>query len=224
MLQSPLHLKYELTRKDRLFSHLKEEGVWGIFGTIASLIIFMILISATIFHARRGAFADAGIFFCFLLIWLFTSFFILDFKLWEVLLVSRKKIDVIVTDQAFEILGIDDRWMIWLDGVTSIKAFIPKISTIRHVNGFELLIPAGLMSVELLEHLEERRCWGKTRAGIEAVIQRGRLIQSVLDSSNEPSASTPQLPENAERAPEGQGENCQCADDPSGDEEGLEAG
>jgi hypothetical protein len=177
MVQFPVRLRYSLSRWQRLVPLLRIHG-WG-------SVLFIVLLDpffgyAAVENARRGD-ACGVVFFIGMaagLILLFRPSFV---GLIDVLLVSRREMDVEIEENGAGILIRGERWYLWLDGFTDMRKFRDDTWTLQHWNGWVLHVAASAIGEDVIAHIRAKMEWGRTPEGVEAVVERGRVIQAMLD-------------------------------------------
>jgi hypothetical protein len=90
--------------------------------------------------------------------------------------------DVTLEETAAGILVGEERWYLFLDGITDIRKFRDDIWTIQQFNGAVLNIAASAITEQQLEHIRAAMERGRTPEGVRAVIERGKRIQEIFES------------------------------------------
>jgi hypothetical protein len=177
MLQFPVRLRYSLSRSQRLVPHLRIHGR-GAALFVVSLVFFFGY--ASVENARRGDTCGVVFFIGMALgtILLFRPLFV---GLIDVLLVSRREMDVEIEENGAGILIRGERWYLWLDGFTDVRKFRDDTWTLQHWNGCVLHVAASAIGEDVIAHIRAKMEWGRTPEGVQAVIERGRVIQAMLD-------------------------------------------
>lgn len=173
MTQTPIPLRYTLSRMQRLVPQLR---IWGT--ATALLIAVVILFFPTLLFASLLALQWVGIaVFCALAFWPFLA----DAGLPGGLLVPIRDMGVILEEDAAGILISGKRWYLFLDGIRELKQYREDTWTIQHANGWILHIAASVLQEDHLAHLRAALERGRTPKGIQAVIERGRRIEAIED-------------------------------------------
>ena len=173
---APFHLRYELTRRQRLRQHRRTWGVaWTLY--ILALEAFFLWITFNDFGVYRWTGVFAGLLFAGGLFVLYADLF---GGLLDILLVRRRVVDMIIDNETAAILIGAERWHLFLDGITAIRQDHADTWTIEHSNGTVLHIPAAEITDDQLAHLRAAMARGRTPEGFRAVIERGRRIQQLL--------------------------------------------
>lgn len=185
MTKIPFHLRYTLTRSQRLLVLIRYYGgvfpvfficsIVGLFGTF--------LIAAAI---KRNLLELAGSALLLLLpaVWLYQH---LLFGLLDVLFKRHRAYDIVFEENAAGILIGNTRWYLFLDGVSFIKQYCGDVWTLEHFNGTILHIAASAITEDQLAHIRARMEYGKTPEGMREVVERGKLIQAVMLSDDDES-------------------------------------
>jgi len=171
----PFELRYTLNRRQRLLPHL---ALWGplslivplgLAGLLAGLAWSWWLVLPVLFY-----------------FWFFGNFFrgLLDVALRPVV-----PMDLRVEENGLGFLAGDERWWLFLDGLTGIGQLALGVWTLSHFNGSVVHIPADVITEDQLAHLRARMEFGKTPEGIQAVIERGRRLAAM--DEGEPPTQTP---------------------------------
>ena len=174
MAPVPFHLRYTLNRRQRLAGLY---GEWGWFAPLAAL-------PAGVFFAIRTAWSIwtlewAGIaVFGGLALGVTILYAGLLRGLVDLVLVPNRQMDILVEDNgaaaAAGVLLGDERWWLFLDGITQIERH-GDVWTIRHYNGCVLLIAASAITADQIDYLRDCMRRGRTPEGIRAVIERGGI-------------------------------------------------
>ena len=72
-----------------------------------------------------------------------------------------------------------ERWYLFLDGIIDITKYRKDIWTIQHWNGSVVNVLASAITDDQIEYLRAAAERGRTPEGIQAVIERGRVIQQL---------------------------------------------
>jgi hypothetical protein len=161
----PFHLKYALTRRQRLVPHLK---IWlpylpGALG-LAALGVFVVI-------AKWWLFPLLPLFFLF-----FRAFWI---GLLDVLLHQKREMDIIIDQNGLGFLIGGERFWLFLDGILWVERTCSDTWTISHFNGHAINIPVSVISDGLVECIRQAAAKGKTPEGMKAIIERGRRLQQM---------------------------------------------
>jgi hypothetical protein len=103
----------------------------------------------------------------------------------DVLLVARREMDVEIEENGAGVLIGGERWWLWLDGFTDVGKFREDTWTLQHWNGCVLHIAVSAIGADVIDHIRAKMEWGRTREGVQAVVERGRVIQAILDSKRD---------------------------------------
>jgi hypothetical protein len=168
----PFHLRYSLTRAQRLIPHLR---IWGLPAAIFVVICFgfFTVSVGTSAAARR---LDGVLLFVFLALAVWWAFRGLLRGLLDVLFVPVRQMDLVVEENAVGLMWDGQRWYLWLDGITRISRLHPDVWTLQHHNGSVLHIPVTVITPEQLQHFQKAMEYGRTPEGIQAVIKRGKRL------------------------------------------------
>jgi hypothetical protein len=178
MAELPCHLQYDLTRWQRLAPHLK---LWGPFNLLAPTGIALLLAGSVyeVIHVSRH---PGRLFLTAIALlgwaWLCRRYFV---GLLDILLHRVRHMDIVIEEKGLGFLTRGERWWFFLDGVSQVEQLTPGIWTILHRNGTVVIIPAGLITADQIEHIRAAGEHGRTPEGIQAAIARGRLIQQIED-------------------------------------------
>jgi hypothetical protein len=167
MVQFPFHLRYQLTRRQRLLPHLK---IWApalpiMAFTAAGLLVVLL---------RWWWLAPLGLAW----LWLFRNFFV---GLADVLLRPTAPMDLIVVENGLGFLAGGERWWLFLDGVLSVGQLTAGVWTLQHFNGSVIHISADVITIEQVDYLKAAAARGREPEQIRAVIERGRLIERLQE-------------------------------------------
>jgi hypothetical protein len=140
-VELPFQLKYELSRRQRLFPHLmfwvrKFYGVMiFLFGLVVSVVIFWWFFSILI-----------------LVFWITRDIWI---EIADVVFHRVKRMDIIVEENRFGILvGVKRKWL-FLYGIISMDQYIPGIWTIHHCSGRWVQIPESVITAEQVHYIKD---------------------------------------------------------------------
>jgi hypothetical protein len=102
--------------------------------------------------------------------------------LFDVLFVARREMDVVIEENGVGFMMGGQRWYLWLDAFTDIRKFRADTWTLQHWNGCVLHIAVSAIGEDVIDHIRAKMEWGRTPEGVQAVVERGRVIQAILDS------------------------------------------
>jgi hypothetical protein len=175
VVQFPVNLRYTLSRSQRLVPHL---GIWGTWWTLFILSVMLFWLYAAIDNALKGNFCGAFGFvgMGFLVFIGLRPMFV---GLIDVLFVARREMDVEIQENGAGVIISAERWWLWLDGFTDVRKFRADTWTLQHWNGCVIHIAASAISEDVIDHIRAKMAFGKTREGVLAVVERGRLIQAM---------------------------------------------
>jgi hypothetical protein len=175
MAEVPFHLKYPLSRSQRLVPLFRNRGIVSASFDVIMFGFFAVeCVLSMFFGIFQGMALFGGLALCVYLLdrGLFGT-------LWDVLFVPLRNMDVIIENNAAGILTGAERWYLFLDGITAIRKYRPDTWTIEHFNGMMLQIAASAINDEQLDYLRAAMEQGQTPEGVQAVIERGRKIQQI---------------------------------------------
>lgn len=181
MIPAPVHLRYSLSRWQRLVGLY---SVWGWFAPLVAIPLWMFFLVQT---ARAiWTWEPAGVaVFGGLALGVSLLYAGLLRGLVDVVLVSTRPMDVLfegnASGEAAGVLIGGERWHLFLDGIIDIRQ-CRGVWIIYHHNGFVLLIPAAAISDEQIEHLRDCMRRGHTPEGMRAVVERGKRIAEIMAS------------------------------------------
>jgi hypothetical protein len=181
MAQIPFHLRYKLSRLQRLVPHLR---IWGAPQALLALVLFLFFCVQTVSYACRVS-VEGGAMFGGLAVVVFVLYRGLFVGLFDVLLVPVRYMDVIVEENAAGVQIGSERWYLFLDGITDLRKFRDDTWTIQHYNGCVLHIAADAIREDQIAHLRAAMERGRTPEGIRAVIERGKRIKEIEESGGE---------------------------------------
>jgi hypothetical protein len=176
MLPLPIHLRYSLTRRQRLVGLYDE---WGWFAPLMAVPFLAFLVLRAGWSAWTLEWAAISLFGGLALgvIVLYAGLF---GGLIDLMLVRVRQMDVTIEDggagPAVGVLLGGERWYLFLDGITSIRRR-RDLWIVRHYNGLVLWIPASAVTGEQVELLRDWMRRGQTPEGFQAVIERGRRVE-----------------------------------------------
>lgn len=136
----PAHLRYQLTRRQRLIPHL---GLWGPLGP-AFVVCFAVSLFAT--------FAESRWFLVAVLIWAWCGYGYVA-GLVGILRYRVCDVDLIIEPLGIGYLAAGQRWYVHMDGVLSIRQLLDGVWTIAHFNGTVFNVPADSMPDECVSHI-----------------------------------------------------------------------
>jgi hypothetical protein len=136
------HWHYSLTRRQRLIPLL---NVWGINGLIGVVLIVAVIHAG---NTTSGWWFLAVVPLVFLLRGLFVG-------LVDVILRSRREMDVLVEKNGLGFVAGGERWYVFLDGIISIAKYQSDVWTIQHWNGTVINIPSDIVTEEQLNYLRD---------------------------------------------------------------------
>jgi len=177
-LQFPCHLQYTLSRRQRFVPLLRD---WGVAYTPFVVLLFAFFCERTVSSILSLTWAGIAVF-GGLALGLFLMLRGLFVGLLYVLLVPRRKMDLIIEEKAAGILIGEERWCMFFDGLLEIRKYTADVWTLRHWNGVVLHIPVDAITEELLAHIRAEMERGRTPEGMQAVIERGRRIEEIIRS------------------------------------------
>lgn len=174
MAELPFHLRYSLSRSQRLAPLLRMNG--AAFTWCSGLFLTCMLIFfewQTVEHAWTldwcGVAVFGGLAACVL-------FNFSSLGLLQILVRRVQNMDIIVDENTAQMLIGNERWVLFLDGINNIRKYADDIWTIEHRNGTILHVPASAITDNQIEHLRAAMARGRTPEGIRAVIERGKRI------------------------------------------------
>ena len=158
MADVPFRLQYTLSCWQRLVPHCRLCGTG--FAALA-VVVFLFLFVAAIVAAwsfklqQLAAFAVSALLVLVLCRKVFAG-------LVDVLLVPVRRMDVIVEENAAGILVGDERWYLFLDGITDLRKLSDDIWTVQFFNGWVLHIPVSAIQDDQIAHLRSAMERGRT--------------------------------------------------------------
>ena len=138
----PAHLKYSLSRRQRLIPYLK---LWGPMGPAYVMFLAWSVYSA---FTNSAWFALAAI----VAIW-FGRGYILG--LFDVLKNSTRDMDILIEPLGIGYLAAGERWYVHMDGILSIRELLSGVWTVSHHNGTVFNIPTNIMPDDCVEHIRK---------------------------------------------------------------------
>jgi hypothetical protein len=178
MTPVPFQLRYTLNRRQRIMPHLR---IWGpMYVPFVVCLFLFFVVQAAVTPFTQGIWA--GVFFGVLaggLVLLLRGLFA---GLLDVLLIPRRIMDVVIEENGAGILIGNERWYLFLDGITDIRKFREDTWTIQHWNGVVLHVSAAAISKDQIAFLSAAMERGRTPEGIRTVIERGRRIEQFTRS------------------------------------------
>lgn len=176
-MESKQPIRYSLTRRQRLIPHLK---IWG-----PAFVPFFVLLESFFIVRFIGeiiAFEWLGVLtFGFLAFGLLLLFRGLVTGLIDVVVQARREMDITIEDNGFGVIIGEERWYLFLDGITKISEYTSGVWTIEHWNGSVVHILQNAISDKQIRHMRQKMGFGRTPAGTIATIERGRQIQVILE-------------------------------------------
>jgi hypothetical protein len=173
----PFHLQYDLNRRQRLIPHL---AVWAPY--LPGLGVVIVISGVGI--GLLSYFISMSMWFLFLLImplWIARGFIV---GISQVILEPVLHMDVIIEENGLGyLLGQERRWM-FLDGILRFEKYYKDTWTIFHFNGTVINIPVAAMTDEQVEHVKLSAARARDPETIQAVIERGRQIESIERQRN----------------------------------------
>jgi hypothetical protein len=166
MAENPCHLTYELNRRQRLVPHL---AIWSRYLPGIGIVAAGVVLAAIYLSAWLSPLI-------LLPLWWGRGFII---GLLDVVFRPVRQMDVILDEKALGFLAGGERWWLWLDGFVSIKRYTRDTWTLFHFNGHVIHIPATAIAEEQIEFIRQAAARGSTPEGMQAVIERGRLIEQM---------------------------------------------
>ena len=134
------HLRFTLTRRQRLIPHLK---MWYVMGPVLVSCFAILLIAAI----RNSA-------------WFFLASFVVGwfgrgyvFGLMDVILHRTRAMDILIEPLGIGYLLGEDRWYVHMDGVSSISQLTDDVWTIAHDNGTVINVPLDCMPATCVAHI-----------------------------------------------------------------------
>src|SRR5262245_12068333 len=119
MTQAPFHVRYTLSRGQRLTPHLR---IYGVVSTLFNVTVFVFFCAQSV--ASTWTFSAEGMaVFGALAIFVFVLHRRLVVGLLDVLIVPMRRMDVVVEADAAGILIGAERWYLFLDGITDLRKF-----------------------------------------------------------------------------------------------------
>jgi hypothetical protein len=178
MTQIPFHLRYTLSRSQRLVTTVRT--YWGVLWTLFVLVLFSFFCVETVVSA--GSLSGMGLaVFGGLALFVLLVYRGLFIGLIDVLLVPVRRMDIMVEENAAGILIGTERWYLFLDGITDLRKY-RDTWTIEHWNGIVLHVPADAISEDQIGHLKSAMQRGRTPEGFMAVVERGKRIEEIIRS------------------------------------------
>jgi len=90
--------------------------------------------------------------------------------------VPVQHMDVIIDERGLGFMAGGERWWVFLDSIVHIAQFRDDLWSFGCYHGEMISIPAALIGQETLAHVRARSEWGRTPEGVQAAVQRGRLL------------------------------------------------
>lgn len=174
----PFHLHYTLSRSQRLVPLLRFWGPAYSPFVVVLFAFFSIRAMASVWTREwAGVVVFGGLALGVLL--LCRGLFI---GLLDVVRVPVRSMDVVFEENAAGILCGAERWYLFLDGITDLRKHRDDTWTIQHWNGSVLHIAAEAITEEQLAYIRSCMERGRTPEGIQAVIERGRRIEEIMQA------------------------------------------
>jgi hypothetical protein len=169
----PFQLRYTLSRLQRLVPHVR---LWGVFTTVFVLAMLVFFCMQTVIAVSSREWTGILVFGSLAIgtLALFRGLFV---GLIDALTVPRRDVDVVIEENTAAILLGNDRWCLFLDGITSINRYRADVWTFQHFNGSVLHVPVSAITDEQMSHIRSAMERGRTPDGVRAVIERGRRIE-----------------------------------------------
>jgi hypothetical protein len=139
-MEHPAHLRYTLTRWQRLIPHLR---LWHAIGPL--IVASFVTLVAAAFRQNAWFFLAA-----FIVGW-FGRGYVLG--LVDVMLNRTREMDIIIEPLGIGFLIGTERWYVHMDGVLSISQLTNGVWTIAHHNGTVINIPSHCMPETCLTHI-----------------------------------------------------------------------
>jgi hypothetical protein len=177
MATIPFHLRYQLSRSQRLIPHL---AIWG----PLSLIIPASVCGVIFFAVTKSYW------WLLLLPLVLLQFRGLFIGLLDVVLHPVRDMDITIEENTLSFLAGGEHWHLFLDGVTNITKYRKDVWTIQHWNGSVIHLPASEITDDHIAHIKAAAERGKTPEGVRAVVERGRLIAQLKKESDRTSKDT----------------------------------
>jgi hypothetical protein len=181
MTSLPFHLRYTLSRRQRLAGLY---DVWGWLSPLVAVPLWTFFVLRTAWSIWIGEWAGIALFGGLaLIVWLLHGG--LFRGLFDIARFSVRQMDILVEHNgigaASGVLIGNERWYLFLDGITGIKR-CREVWVVQHFNGFVLLIAASAITDEQIEYLRESMRRGHTPEGMRAVVERGKRIEKLMAS------------------------------------------
>jgi hypothetical protein len=178
MTQIPFHLRYTLSRSQRLVTTVRT--YWGVPWTLFVLVLFSFFFFETVVSACSLSGLGLAVFggLALFVLLVYRGLFV---GLIDVLLVPVRRMDIMVEENAAGILIGTERWYLFLDGITDLRKY-RDTWTIQHWNGIVLHVPADAISEDQIGHLKAAMQRGRTPEGFMAVVERGKRIEEIMRS------------------------------------------
>lgn len=135
--------QYDLTRKQRLIPHIR---AWGVSQLL--VILGMIGVGAAVTQGSWGV----ALFAALIILWFGRGYFI---GLVNGIFVKLQHMDIRIEDNGLGFMAGNERWYIFLDGLTAVRDLEPSVWTVQHWNGTVVNIPKKVLSEDVLEFLQD---------------------------------------------------------------------
>lgn len=172
----PVQLRYSLSRRQRLAALVCEWGWWTPLVVLPLEVFFVVQTVGSLWAwSLAGVAVFGGLAFGMGILFAGLIGGVVD-----VLISKLRDVDIELREDAAGILLGDERWYLFLDGITDIRESPRGLWKIRHHNGHVLWIPVDAISDEQIEFLRAAMIRGHTPEGIRAVIERGKRIEAIM--------------------------------------------
>ena len=166
MAELPCHLRYELSRRQRLVPHL---AIWLGYLPVLAIMAGGVVLAAIYWSPWLSPLILVPL-------WLYKGFII---GVVDVAFFRVRPMDIVVEEKGLGFLMGGERWWLWLDGFIAIERYARDTWTLQHFNGHVVNIPVSVIPEDVIEFIKEEAARGHTPEGFQAVIERGRLIQQL---------------------------------------------
>ena len=96
-----------------------------------------------------------------------------------------RHMDIKIEENGLGFMTKMDRMWLFLDGVIRIEKLHDDVWTVCHHNGTVVNIPVAVIDEKYIDHMRQKGEWGRTPAGIQAVIERGKRIAAMEGKGEE---------------------------------------
>jgi|GEM_PF-2054567 len=181
MTSLPFHLRYTLSRQQRLLGLYQ---VWGWLSPPVAIPLWAFFVLRTTWSIWIGEWAGVALFGGLaLIVWLLHAE--LFRGLLDIVRLRIRQMDILVEDNgtsaAAGVMIGNERWYLFLDGITSIER-CRDVWIIQHLNGIVLLIADSAITDDRIDYLRDCMRRGHTPEGMRAVIERGKQIEELMAS------------------------------------------